>query len=164
MRWYSLKGSVQSVSGQTSTDFMLVLLASLWTALSFPTSSVCGMSTFNKRRANPALQRRQVEQAYQRTIQQLQGDLEKVRTDAEHYQKEAQMAKLGACRPGQEVTQLKKAILALQRQVACLEEQLPRCTCGARSNPMDFVKREDGGAEQCTMAPPFVPESRSVLS
>jgi hypothetical protein len=40
------------------------------------------------------------------------------------------MAKLGEHRPSQEVTQLKKAILALQQQVACLEEQLSRCTCG----------------------------------
>jgi hypothetical protein len=83
-------------------------------------------------RVNPAIQRRQAEQVYQETIQQLQGDLEKARTDAEYYHKEAQMAKLGERRPGQEVTQLKKAILALQRQVACLEEQLSRCTCGIR--------------------------------
>jgi hypothetical protein len=81
-------------------------------------------------RANPSIQRRQAEHVYQKTIQQLQGDLEKARTDAEYYQKEAQMAKLGERRPSQEVTKLKKAILGLQRQVACLEEQLSRCTCG----------------------------------
>jgi hypothetical protein len=68
-------------------------------------------------RANPAIQRRQTE-------------LEKARANAEYYQKEAQMAKLGERRPGHEVTQLKKTILALQRQVACLEEQLSHCTCG----------------------------------
>lgn len=83
-------------------------------------------------RANPALQRRQAEQVYQHTIHQLQGELEKARTDAEYYQKEAQMAKLGERRPGQEVTQLKKTILALQRQVAVLEAELSNCTCGRR--------------------------------
>jgi len=80
-------------------------------------------------RANPAIQRRQAEQVYQKTIQQLQDDLKKAQTDAEYYQKEAQMAKLGERRPNQEVTQLKKTILALQRQVACLEKLLAHCTC-----------------------------------
>lgn len=84
-------------------------------------------------RANPAIQRRQAEQVYQKNIQQLQEALEKARADAEYYQKEAQMAKLGEHRPGQEVTQLKKTILALQRQVACLENLLAHCTCGAGS-------------------------------
>ena len=37
------------------------------------------------------------------------------------------MAKLGERRPNQEVTQLKKAILALPRQVAYLEELLAHC-------------------------------------
>jgi valyl-tRNA synthetase len=85
-------------------------------------------------RANPGVQRRQAEQVYQQTIQQLQHDLEKARSDAEHYQKEAQMAKFGERRPGQEVTQLKKTIIALQRQVACLEDLLVGCTCGGRAN------------------------------
>jgi hypothetical protein len=80
-------------------------------------------------RANPNIQRRQAEQVYQKNIQQLQDDLKKVQTDAEYYQKEAQMAKLGERRPNQEVTQFKKTILALQRQVACLEELLAHCTC-----------------------------------
>jgi hypothetical protein len=85
-------------------------------------------------RANPNIQRRQAEQVYQRTIQQLQEDLEKARADAEYYQKEAQMAKLGERRPHQEVIQLKKTILALQRQVAYLEELLARCTCGVHTS------------------------------
>jgi hypothetical protein len=84
-------------------------------------------------RANPAIQRRQAEHVYQKTIHQLQDDLKKAQTGAEYYQKEAQMAKLGERRPGQETTQLKKTILALQRQVAHLEELLSRCTCGACS-------------------------------
>jgi hypothetical protein len=85
-------------------------------------------------RANPALQRRQAEQVYQKAIQQLQEDLEKARADVEYYQKEAQFAKLGERRPQQEVTQLKKTILALQRQVTCLEELLAHCTCRERTN------------------------------
>lgn len=84
-------------------------------------------------RANPHIQRRQAEQVYQRTIQQLQEELEKAQADAAYYQKEAQLAKLGERRPQQEVMQLKKTILALQRQVACLEERHSRCTCGAHS-------------------------------
>jgi hypothetical protein len=85
-------------------------------------------------RANPAIQRRQAEQVYQQTIQQLQEALEKARADAEYYQKEAQLAKLGERRPGQEVTQLKKTILALQRQVTCLENLLAHCTCNVGSD------------------------------
>jgi len=84
-------------------------------------------------RANPAIQRRQAEQVYQKALQQLQEELEKARADAEYYQKEAQMAKLGERRPQQEVTQLKKTILALQRQVTCLENLLAHCTCSTSS-------------------------------
>lgn len=90
-------------------------------------------------RANPAVQRRQAERVYQKIIQQLQDDLKKAQADAEYYQKEAKLAKLGERRPGQEVTQLKKTILALQRQVACLEEQLSRCTCGGSRDPHSFL-------------------------
>jgi hypothetical protein len=79
--------------------------------------------------ANPALQRRQTEHVYQKTIQQLRDDLKKAQADAEYYQKEAQLAKLGERRLQQEATQLKKTILALQRQVSCLEELLAHCSC-----------------------------------
>ncbi len=82
-------------------------------------------------RANPSIQRRPTEQVYRRTVQRLQTELEKARADTEYYQKEAQLAKLAERRPGQEVMQLKKTILALQRQVADLERQLAHCTCGA---------------------------------
>ena len=84
--------------------------------------------------ANPSVQRRESEQAYQSAIQQLQAELEQARTDAVYYQKEAQMAKLGKHRPGQEVIQLKKTILALQRQVASLEALLARCTYGLHAS------------------------------
>jgi hypothetical protein len=80
--------------------------------------------------ANPNVQRRPAGQVYERTIQQLQEELSKAKADREYYQKEAQLAKSG----GQEVIQLKMMILALQRQVACLEELLARCTCGARAD------------------------------
>lgn len=43
--------------------------------------------------ANPGVQRRQAEQVYQRTVQQLQTEREKARADTEYYQKEAQLAK-----------------------------------------------------------------------
>lgn len=85
--------------------------------------------------ANPSIQRRQAERVYQQTIQQLQEEVKKAQADAEYYQKEAQMAKLGERRPGQEVTQLKKTILALQRQVACLEELFAHCTCCIHLDP-----------------------------
>jgi hypothetical protein len=45
------------------------------------------------------------------------------------------LTKLGAQRPQQEIIQLKKMLLAHQRQVACLEEMLTRCTCKGQSNP-----------------------------
>ncbi len=60
-------------------------------------------------------------------------ELEQARSDVAYYQKEAQMAKLGERRPGQEVIQLKKTILSLQRQITCLNALLARCTCGAGS-------------------------------
>lgn len=88
--------------------------------------------------ANPAIQRRQTEQVHQKAMQQLQDDLKKAQADVEYYQKEAQMAKLGERRPGQEVIQLKKTVLALQRQVACLENLLAHCTCGAGSRQLSF--------------------------
>jgi len=84
--------------------------------------------------ANPAVQRRQAEQLYQKTIQQLQEDLKKTQADAEYYRKEALLAKLGERRPQQEVMQLKKAVLALQRQISSLENLLSHCTCRTYSN------------------------------
>src|SRR5260370_32743048 len=61
-------------------------------------------------RANPAIQRRQAEQVYQRTIGQLQEELRKAQEDVVYYQKEAQFAKQGEQRPSQEVIQLKKTV------------------------------------------------------
>ena len=84
--------------------------------------------------ANPNVQRRQAGQVYERTIHQLQEELAKAKADREYYQKEAQLAKSGGKGPQQEVIQLKKMIIALQRQVACLEELLARCTCGVRAD------------------------------
>ncbi len=84
--------------------------------------------------ANPNVQRRQSGQVYEKAIQQLQEKLAKAEADREYYQKEAQLAKSGGKGPQQEVIQLKKMIIALQRQVTSLEELLARCTCGARSD------------------------------
>ncbi len=85
-------------------------------------------------RVNPNIQRRQAKQVYKNTIQQLQEELKKAQVDTEYYQKEAQMAKLSERRLQQEVIQLKKTILALQRQIPCLEDLLAQCTCGAHLN------------------------------
>ncbi len=85
-------------------------------------------------KANSTIQRRQAEHIYQKTIQQLQEDLKKAQADAEYYQKEAQLAKLGERSPNQEVTQLKKMILALQRQIVYLEELLAHCRCNVQGN------------------------------
>ncbi|GHO82001.1 hypothetical protein [Dictyobacter formicarum] len=50
------------------------------------------------------------------------------------------MAKLGERRMPQEVIQLKKTILALQRQVTCLEDLLARCTYGVhQAMPSPFM-------------------------
>lgn len=91
-------------------------------------------------RANPNIQRRQAEQVYLQTIQQLQAELEQARSDAGYYQKEAQMAKLGERRPGQEVIQLKKTVLSLQRQVTCLEALLARCACAVHQAMPSLIR------------------------
>jgi hypothetical protein len=80
--------------------------------------------------ANPQVQRRVAEQVYQRSLCQLQEELERTKVEVTASQKETQIAKLGGRRPQQEVIQLKKTLLALQRQVACLESLLARCVCG----------------------------------
>src|SRR2546421_9287726 len=77
-------------------------------------------------RANPNIQRRQAEHVHQKIMQQLQEELKKAQTDAEYSQKEAQLAKLRERRPQQEVIQLKKTVLALQRQVTLLGDTLRR--------------------------------------
>jgi hypothetical protein len=84
-------------------------------------------------KANPNVQRRQSGRVYEKAIQQLQEELAKAEADREYYQKEAQFAKSGGSRPQQEVIQLKKKIVSLQRRVALLEEMLARCTCDACS-------------------------------
>jgi hypothetical protein len=86
---------------------------------------------------NPQVQRRVSEQVYQGSLRQLQEELERAKAEVVASQNEAQLAKLGARRPQQEVIQLKKTLVALQRQVVCLEALLARCTCGMQSNPPD---------------------------
>jgi peptidoglycan hydrolase CwlO-like protein len=72
---------------------------------------------------------------YQRSLRELQEELQKAKAEIIASQKDAQLTKLGAQRPQQEIIQLKKMLLAYQRQVACLEEMLTRCTCKGQSNP-----------------------------
>lgn len=83
--------------------------------------------------ANPTLQRRVTTQVYHQSLRELQGELEKARAEVVAAQKEAQLAKLSERLPQQEIIQLKKTLIALQRQVASLEALLARCTCGLSS-------------------------------
>ncbi len=85
--------------------------------------------------ANPHIQRRIAEHVYQRSLRELQEELQKAKAEILASQKDVQLTKLGVQRPGQEIIQLKKMLLAYQRQVACLEEMLTRCTCEGQSNP-----------------------------
>jgi hypothetical protein len=84
--------------------------------------------------ANPHIQRKIAEQVYQRSLRELQEELQKAKAEMMASQNDAQLTKLGAQRPQQESIQLKKLLLAYQRQVACLEEMLTHCTCGIQSN------------------------------
>lgn len=84
--------------------------------------------------ANSHVQRRITEQVYQASLRELQDELQKAKAEICAFQKDAQLTKLGAQRPQQEIIQLKKMLLAYQRQVVCLEEMLTHCTCGVQSN------------------------------
>ena len=84
--------------------------------------------------ANPALQRRVGEQVYQQSLRQLQDSLSQARSEVIATKAAAREARLGERGPQQEIIQLKKTVLALQRQVASLEALLARCTCGVQSN------------------------------
>ena len=76
------------------------------------------------RRANPTIQRRQTEQVYQQAIQQLREEKEKAQADAAYHQQLAQATQSGGQKFQKEIVQYKKTIVALQRQVAELKEQL----------------------------------------
>ena len=93
--------------------------------------------------ANPNIQRRIAEQAYQRSLHELQEELQQAKAEMIASQKDAQVTKLGAQRPQQEILQLKKMILAYQRQVACLEEILTHCTCGVQFNLPFSLQNEE---------------------
>jgi hypothetical protein len=84
--------------------------------------------------ANPALQRRIGEQEYRQSLRQLQDELSQARSEVIAAKIAAQEARLGERGPQQEILQLKKTLLALQRQIASLEALLARCTCGVHSN------------------------------
>ncbi|MBA2395217.1 MAG: hypothetical protein H0V70_21015 [Ktedonobacteraceae bacterium] len=65
----------------------------------------------------------------------MQESLKKTQANTAYDQKEAQLARLGERQTPQEVSQLKKMMLALQRQVVRLEDLLARCTYEGLANP-----------------------------
>jgi peptidoglycan hydrolase CwlO-like protein len=93
--------------------------------------------------ANPNIQRRIAEQVYQRSLHELQEELQKAKAEITVSQKDAQLTKLGAQRPQQEIIQLKKMLLAYQQQIACLEEMLTHCTCGVQSNSPSYASDKE---------------------
>lgn len=74
--------------------------------------------------ANPTIQRRQTEQVHQQAIQQLREEKEKAQADAAYHQQLARATQSGGQKSQKEIVQYKKTIVALQRQVAELKEQL----------------------------------------
>ena len=84
--------------------------------------------------ANPKLERRHAEQVYRKDLASLQTALAEARKDLAYYKKEAEVAKIGSRGLKQEITQLKKKNLDLQREIAQLENQMRSCTCG-KSEP-----------------------------
>jgi hypothetical protein len=70
------------------------------------------------RKANPALQRRQTEQVYRDDLLRLQAELAVAQKEQDYYKKEAELAKIGSQGLKQEITQLRKKNLELQREIA----------------------------------------------
>lgn len=92
-------------------------------------------------KANPDLQRRQAEQVYRNDLGALQAELTEAQRDKEYYKKEAELAKIGSQGLKQEITQLRKKNLDLQREIARLENQLQTCTCSKKeAPPLSLVK------------------------
>ena len=89
-------------------------------------------------KANPDLQRRQAEQVYQNDLAVLQAELAEAQRDKEYYKKEAELAKIGSQGLKQEITQLRKKNLDLQREIARLENLLLACTCAQKGTPLFF--------------------------
>jgi len=81
---------------------------------------------------NPHVQRRSIENVYEKEAARLQKDLAEARKEAHYYQQESGLAKLGDRRLQQENVQLRRQIIELRRDVAALREQLANCTCEAR--------------------------------
>jgi hypothetical protein len=79
--------------------------------------------------ANPDLGRRHAEQVYRNDLVSLQTSLAEARKDQAYYKKEAELAKIGSRGLKQEITELKKKNLDLQREIARLENQMQSCTC-----------------------------------
>ncbi len=79
--------------------------------------------------ANPDLERRHAEQAYRNDLASLQTAVAEAQKDHAYYKEEAELARIGSRGLKQEITQLKKKNLDLQREIARLENQIRSCTC-----------------------------------
>lgn len=88
------------------------------------------------RKANPDLQRRQAEQVYQNDLAGLQAELAEAQREKDYSKQEADLAKIGSQGLKQEITQLRKKNLDLQREIARLESQMRTCTCDKREPPL----------------------------
>jgi hypothetical protein len=93
-------------------------------------------------KANPDLQRRHAEQVHSIHLLDLQADLAEAQKDKDYYKKEAELAKIGAQGLRQEITQLRKKYLDLERKIVQLEHQMQNCTCGAQKPAWSSLKKE----------------------
>lgn len=88
--------------------------------------------------ANPDPGRRHAEQVHRNDLASLQTALAEAQKDRAYYKKEAELVKIGSRGLKQEITQLKKKNLDLQREIARLENQMRSCTCD-KSEPSPFT-------------------------
>lgn len=93
-------------------------------------------------KANPDLQRRQAKQEYRNDFVALQAALTGAQRDKEYYKKEAELAKIGSQGLKQEITQLRKKNLDLQREIVWLENQIQRCSCDKSELPRLSLLKE----------------------
>lgn len=94
------------------------------------------------RKVNPDLQRRQSEQVYRNDLVGLQAELAEVQKDKDYYKKEAELAKIGSRGLKQEITQLRKKNLDLQREITTMKQQMATCTCDREALRLSLDKKE----------------------
>jgi hypothetical protein len=92
--------------------------------------------------ANPSLERHHTEQVYRNDLASLQAALAEALKGQAYYKKEAELAKIGSRGLKQEITELKKKNLDLQREIARLEKQIQTCTCSTKGSPMVSLVKE----------------------